>query len=134
MADGADASDRIIVRDFVLPVNIGAYGFERNKPQRVRFNVEAEVRKLSPHPEHIQDVFSYDIILDSIRTLTAAGHTTLVETLAERTAQRILQHSEVLSVTVRVEKLDLGPGAVGIEIVRRRPVPAARLRSGAAKE
>src|SRR5260221_675769 len=37
------ATDRIFVRDLVLPVRIGAYAHERDKPQRVRFNVEVRV-------------------------------------------------------------------------------------------
>ena len=118
--ESLDSGDRILVRDFVLPVEIGAYEFERGKPQRVRFNVEAEVGRRPHLPQDMRDVFSYDIILDTIRALVASGHTALVETLAERTAQKILQHKDVLSVMVRVEKLDLGPGAVGVEIVRRR--------------
>jgi dihydroneopterin aldolase len=111
---------KILVRDFVLPAVIGAYGHEHGKPQRVRFNVEAEVRR-SPHiPQDMRDVFSYDIILDTIRTLVAQGHITLVEAMAERIAQAILQYKDILAVTVRVEKLDLGPGAVGVEILRKR--------------
>jgi dihydroneopterin aldolase len=118
--------DRILVRDFVLPVEVGAYEFERHKSQRVRFSVEAEVRRRVLMPKDMRDVFSYDIILDIIRTLVGRGHTVLVETLAEQAAERILQHEEILSVMVRVEKLDLGPGAVGVEIVRRRQTGLAR--------
>jgi dihydroneopterin aldolase len=117
---GGQPGDHVLVRDFILPVAIGAYGHERNRTQRVRFNVAAEVRRRTQIPRDMRDVFSYDLILDTIQALVAAGHTTLVETLAELTAQRILQHREVISVTVRVEKLDLGPEAVGVEIIRRR--------------
>ncbi len=112
--------DLILVRDFVLPVEVGAYGFEHDKPQRVCFNVEVEVRRRSEMPHDMRDIFSYDIVLDAIRGLVASGHTVLVETLAEKTAQRILRHDEVIAVKVRVEKLDLGPGAVGVEIERRK--------------
>src|SRR5262249_9680350 len=37
------ATDRIFVRDFDLPVSIGAYFHERAKPQNVRFNVKARI-------------------------------------------------------------------------------------------
>jgi dihydroneopterin aldolase len=39
----------------------------------------------------------------------------------------VLNHARVTSVTVRVEKLDVGPGAVGVEITRERPVKAAKV-------
>ena len=111
-------TDRIFVRDFVLPVAVGAYGFERGRTQRVRFDVDTDVHRTTREPEDMTDVFSYDIIMDAIRAVVAVGHTDLVEALAERIAQRILQSPQVAKVTVRVEKLDLGPARAGVEIVR----------------
>jgi dihydroneopterin aldolase len=68
----------------------------------------------------MRDVLSYDVITDGIRLMTSDGHVALVETLAERIASFVLDHPRVLRVTVRVEKLDVGPGRVGVEIERRR--------------
>jgi hypothetical protein len=34
----------------------------------------------------------------------------------------------VVSVTLTIEKLDVGPGAVGVEIVRKRPAELAQVR------
>lgn len=124
--DDADA-DRIFVRDFVLPVRIGAYARERDKPQNVRFNVEAKVLRPDHLAEDIRDVFSYDLITDSIRMIVAQEHIALVEMLAERIAALILTHPRVTSVTVRVEKLEVGPGGTGVEIVRRRPSEIAKI-------
>jgi len=36
----------------------------------------------------------------------------------------VLTHPRVASVTVRIEKLDIGPGSVGVEIMRERPAEA----------
>jgi dihydroneopterin aldolase len=44
----------------------------------------------------------------------------LLETLAERIAERILLEPQALRAFVRIEKLDRGPGALGVEIVRSR--------------
>lgn len=121
------ATDRIFVRDFVCPVRIGAYAHERAKPQQVRFNVDVRVQRAGHAPEDMRDVFSYDIIKDSIRMIVAQEHIALVETLAERIAAVILTHPRVASATVRVEKLEVGPGAVGVEIVRERPVEVAKV-------
>jgi len=44
----------------------------------------------------------------------------LLETLAERVAERILLEPQAVRVFVRIEKLDRGPGALGVEIVRSR--------------
>jgi FolB domain-containing protein len=124
---GDGATDHIFVRDFVLPARIGAYAREREKPQNVRFNVGAKVRRIGHGVEDMRDVFSYDVITDGIRIIVAQEHIAFLETLAERVAASVLGHPRVVSVTVRVEKLDVGPGAVGVEIVRDRPADVARV-------
>lgn len=122
------ATDRILVRDFVVPIRIGAYKHERDKPQNVRFNVDVGIVR-SPHvAQDMRDVFSYDVVLDGIRMLVAQEHIALVETLAERIAALILAQPRVVTVTVTIEKLDVGPGAVGVEITRKRPAETAQVR------
>ena len=118
------ATDRIFVRDFDLPVSIGAYIHERAKPQNVRFNVEARIYRGDRVAEDLGDVFSYDLIKDSIRMVAAQEHLALVETLAERIAALILTYPRVASVTVRVEKLDIG---AGVEIMRERRAEVAKV-------
>jgi dihydroneopterin aldolase len=125
-AVGADAAtDRIFVRDFVVPARIGAYAREHGKSQNVRFNVDVKVRRSGHSVEDMRDVFSYDVITDGIRIIVAQEHIAFLETLAERVADLVLRHPRVVSVAVRVEKLDVGPGGVGVEIVRERTADAA---------
>jgi FolB domain-containing protein len=124
---GEAATDRIFVRDFDLPVSVGAYLHERTKPQKVRFNIDARIYRADRVAEDIGDVFSYDLITDSVRMVVAQEHIALMETLAERIAALILTYPRVASITVRIEKLDVGPGAVGVEIMRERPVEVAKV-------
>jgi (5-formylfuran-3-yl)methyl phosphate synthase len=126
-ADKEPATDRVFVRDFLLPVRIGAYAHEHDKPQRVRFDVDVKVFRPGHAVEDMRDVFSYDVVLDAIRMLVAREHFALIETLAERIAASILAHPRVNTVTVRVEKLEVGPGGVGVEIVRERPADLAQV-------
>jgi dihydroneopterin aldolase len=120
-------TDRIFVRDFVLPVRIGAYSRERDKLQNVRFNVDVNVLRPDRAAVDIRDVFSYDLITDSIRMIVAEEHIALVEILAERISALLLTHPRVTGVTVRVEKLEVGPGGIGIEIVRCRSADVAKV-------
>jgi dihydroneopterin aldolase len=126
--DGASRADRIFVRDFVMPVRIGAYRIEHDSTQRVRFNVEAFVQRGTHAPADMRDVLSYDVITDAVRRIVAEGHVELVEVLAERVAGVILGQPRVSKVVVRVEKLDIGPAAVGVEITREKTAEAAILR------
>ncbi len=114
------AFDRILVQDFVLDLPIGAYGHERGRRQKVRFSVDAAIDRIDPRNDDIAEVYSYDLIIDAVRALADRGHTDLVETLALDLARTILSDRRVLEVDVKVEKLELGPGSVGIEIRRRR--------------
>lgn len=120
-------TDRVFVHDLVLPISIGAYDFERNRTQRVRFNVDVDVRRGAHHAEDMRDIFSYDLVVDAIRLILSRGHVDLVETLAERIADALLAHPQVACARIRVEKLDVIEGSVGIEIDRERAAQSGKL-------
>jgi dihydroneopterin aldolase len=124
--EGAE-TDRVFVHDLVLPVHIGVYGHEHAAAQNVRFNVDIEISRGGQPPQDMRDVLSYDIVVDGIRLIAAEGHIPLVETLAERIADFLFDHPRAQHVTVRVEKLDVGPGRVGVEIRRQRPADVAKV-------
>lgn len=112
--------DHVFVRNLVMPVEIGAYGYEHGQKQRVRFTIEAEVYR-DIGPDDMRAVFSYDVITDAIRIVLAAGHYELVETVAERIAESVLLHDRVRAIELCVEKLDVAPPAsVGVRIKRER--------------
>lgn len=129
--------DRISLREHVRAVEIGAFQEERGRSQRLRFDVVAEVR---PDPgaiasDDVDGILSYDTLIGAIDAELAAERLNLLETLAERVAARILGHDRAARVFVRIEKLDRGPHALGVEIVRSRaeaapaePDPAPRPR------
>ncbi|MBJ3762172.1 dihydroneopterin aldolase [Maribius pontilimi] len=123
VATGPDRPhDRISLRDHIVEVEIGAYQPERGTTQRVCFNVVVEVR---PHAADLGDdvdrILSYDRITEAIAAELSAERLNLLETLAERIAERILTEPLALRCFVRIEKLDRGPGALGVEIVRSAP-------------
>lgn len=125
---GADPRDRISLRDHVVEVDIGAFQQERGHRQRVMFNVVVEVR---PAPQPLNDdvdlILSYDKITDAIATELAAERLNLLETLAERVAERILAEPQAMRAFVRIEKLDIGPYKLGVEIVRSRAEAAIKV-------
>ena len=116
-----DPRDRISLRDHVIEVDIGAFQQERGQRQRIRFNVVVEVRPQSgPLRDDVDRILSYDKVTEAIDAELAAGRLNLLETLAERVAERILAEPQAMRAFVRVEKLDRGPYALGVEIVRSR--------------
>jgi dihydroneopterin aldolase len=118
-AVNAAALDRVFMHDLVLDVEIGVYTHEKGVTQRVRVSVDVDV---IPTPvlldDNIGHAFDYDTIIKGTKDLVARGHINLVETLAEDLAMHCLAHPRASAVTVRIEKLDKEPGAVGVEIRR----------------
>jgi dihydroneopterin aldolase len=113
--------DRVFVHDLVLDAEIGVYSHEKGVTQRARFSVDIEV---TPTDEAVEDqisrVLNYDMIISIIKGILAEGHINLVETLADEIATRCLAHPRAALARVKIEKLDKEPGAVGVEIVRRK--------------
>ena len=113
--------DRISLRDHIVEVEIGAFQAERGTIQRVRFNIVVEVQPLTgPIDDDVDRILSYDRVTEAISDSLAEERLNLLETLAERVAGRILLEPQTVRVFVRIEKLDRGPGALGVEIVRSR--------------
>lgn len=124
--------DRISLRDHVVSVEIGAFAAERGVSQRLAFNVVVEVAPpAGPVADDVDKILSYDRVTEAIAAELAARRFDLLETLAEGIAARILRAPQALRVFVRIEKLDRGPGALGVEIVRTgRPAVRAEATQG----
>jgi (5-formylfuran-3-yl)methyl phosphate synthase len=117
--------DRIFVRDLLVTMEIGAYSHEHGRSQQVSFDVAADIRRTPSDRDDMRQVFSYDVLIDTVRAVVAEGRVQLVETLAERIAWRLLEHAAIVRVKIKVEKRDLGPGGVGVEIMRERAAKRA---------
>ncbi len=128
IASAKDGIRHVFVRDMVLVASIGIYPHEHESRQRVRINIdlgvadEAARAGITVGPDEFSRVVDYEKIANRARTIVSTGHTRLVETLAERIAESCLANVRVLSVRVRVEKLDVFADATsaGVEIERRR--------------
>lgn len=113
--------DRISVRDYERSVEIGAFQSERGVAQRILFNVVLEVsRHDAARNDDVDKVISYDTIIEAIELQLTTERINLLETLAERVAERCLEDARAVRVFVRIEKLDRIPGTLGVEIVRMR--------------
>ncbi|WP_281858925.1 dihydroneopterin aldolase, partial [Litoreibacter halocynthiae] len=122
---GSELRDRISLRDHIREVEIGAFQQERGTLQRICFNVVVEVRLpeltgAGGVDDDVDKILSYDTITEAIDRELQAERLNLLETLAAKVAEDILADPRAARVFVRIEKLDRGPGALGVEIVRDR--------------
>lgn len=134
----ADAGplDRISLRDHIVAVEIGAFQAERGVTQRICFNVVVEVQPLdAPIDDDVDRILSYDKVTEAIAFELSDERLNLLETLAERVAERILLEPQAMRAFVRIEKLDRGSGALGVEIVRaRQETDQVRVEEGPAPQ
>jgi dihydroneopterin aldolase len=117
--------DRISLRDHVVAAEIGAFEVERGVTQRLRFDIVVEVLPLTDAGDDVDRILSYDRLAEAVAAELAAERLALLETLADRIAARILREPQAARVFLRIQKLDRGPGDLGVEVVRARLGEAA---------
>ena len=114
---------RVFIRDLEIMASIGVFEVEHRYEQRIIVGIELEVvDTYDGKSERLSDVVDYSAICVRVEAIAQAGHTKLIETLAERFASACLEDPRILTARVRIEKPDIMPKAraVGIEIERRR--------------
>jgi len=123
IADAKASIRHVFIHDMVLECLIGVYRHEHENKQKVRINLDLAVMEGEAFlTDDLGQVVCYEVIADKVRGLAADGHVNLVETFAESIAAMCLFDTRVLSVRVRVEKLEALADAesVGVEIERDR--------------
>ncbi|MBT3358574.1 MAG: dihydroneopterin aldolase [Rhodospirillales bacterium] len=123
IADARNAVRHVFIHDMVVSCLIGIHRHEKTGAQRIRINLDLAVREdVAPLNDNHSNVLCYEDVAKSIRSIAARGHVNLVETLAEDIATMCLEDIRILSVRVRIEKLDVFADveSVGVEIERVR--------------
>jgi dihydroneopterin aldolase len=129
IADAAKGIRHLFVHDLVLACRIGVHPHERDRPQKVRLNLDLAVAETSSPPrDELAEVVDYAALVERVRNALGTSHVNLVETLAEQIAAICLEDPRVRSARVRVEKPNAiaDAAAVGVEIERINP----RIRRG----
>ena len=127
--DIVETHRRVFLRRLRLDARIGAYEAELRSPQPIVIDVEIDVQTPdAPVDDETTDVLCYDRVHRGVRAILAAGHIRLVETLAERIAEMVLDHPLAVAVRVVVEKPSAVTAADGAGVeIRREKATAARL-------
>ncbi len=104
-----------------------AFGYHGNKPAERKlgqvFTADLEVTvdsRKAAASDHIADTISYPLLEKTARQILEGKPANLLETVAERIAAALLEHPEVIQVTIRVSKRPPLPNlnAFSVEITR----------------
>ncbi|MCB1735533.1 MAG: dihydroneopterin aldolase [Gammaproteobacteria bacterium] len=117
------SNDIIFLRDLRIDTVIGIYGWERQVTQTLVFDLEmgTDIRRAAAS-DRIEDTLNYKAVAKRVIGFVKESEFELVETLAERVAQLILDEFEVpwLRLTLNKQGAVRGARDVGLIIERRR--------------
>ncbi|MBT5074194.1 MAG: dihydroneopterin aldolase [Kordiimonadaceae bacterium] len=122
-ADATRSVRHVFVRDLLLSSSIGIYDHEKEKLQNIRINIDLCVKEeMAPLNDDYKNIVCYEKVVTGIKNIVCSGHVELVETLAEKIADFNMIDPRIVSVRVRVEKLEAieNTTSVGVEIERHR--------------
>lgn len=113
--------DIIFLSDLRIETVIGIFDWERKIKQTVIFDLEmgADIKKAAS-TDHIDDTLDYKSVAKRVIQFVEDSEFQLVETLAEKVAELILDEFEVPWVRVRLNKAGAIRGASGVGILIER--------------
>lgn len=123
-ARGGSDRRRVLIEALELEANVGVYPHEHGRLQRLQFWLTLEIRDAyDGRSDRLQDVYDYDDAIGIVRTVIALRHFNLLERLGEEISAACLKDPRVLSLRLRIAKIDVVAGcrSVGIEIERSKP-------------
>jgi 7,8-dihydroneopterin aldolase/epimerase/oxygenase len=97
--------DLVSVRDLSVPAVIGVHDWERDITQTLVFSVDlaADVRTAARHDD-LADTLDYSAVARTIISVIQDGRFRLIETAAERVADRLLADHPVAWLRLEVRK------------------------------
>ena len=122
LANAARGLRHVFVNRLAVEASIGIHPHEREDKQTIWLTIDAGVLEDSATPEAIGDVVCYEDMCKIATALASDGHIDLVETLAERIADRLMEDPRLVQIRVQIEKpqaIDQA-ASVGIAISRLR--------------
>jgi len=120
-------SDRIVLANMAFEARHGVHDWEKTQPQRFEVDLELEL-DLEPagRSDDLAATVDYGSVYDRVHEVVEGPSVDLLETLAGRVAERVLDaDARIVTVVVRVRKPEVKVGGpldyAGVEITRSRP-------------
>ena len=114
---------KILINELTLDAFIGIHDFEKKKKQKIAISLSLDVDDNISGIEHkIENFVSYEHIVNDIKSILKKGHIDLLETLGEKIVELCFKDKRVLTIKLKLEKLEVFKDAssVGIEIFRKK--------------
>ena len=114
---------KVLIKELILNIKLGYYDFEKQKPQKVKFSLEANYKDKKPtNDKDLKSIVNYDKLVRLIKKLTKNKHYNFLETLAEDVFDELFKDKRIDKISLQIEKLEIMKdcSSVGIQISKKR--------------
>ena len=114
---------KVLIKELILNLKLGYYDFEKQKPQKVKFSLEANYKDKKPtNDKDLKSIVNYDKLVKLIKKLTKNKHYNFLETLAEDVFDEMFKDKRIDKISLQIEKLEIikDCSSVGIQISKKR--------------
>ena len=114
---------KILIKELILDLKLGYYEFEKEKAQKVKFNLEIDYKDKKPtNDRDLKSIVNYGKIVKLVKKLVKNKHYNFLETLAEDVFDELFKDKRIDKITLKIEKLEIlkDCSSVGIQISKKR--------------
>tara|TARA_Y100000992_G_C21235317_1_gene477701 strand:+ start:318 stop:737 length:420 start_codon:yes stop_codon:yes gene_type:complete len=114
---------KVLIKELILNLKLGYYDFEKEKPQKVKFSLEANyIDKKPTNDRDLKSIVNYDRLVRLIKKLSKNKHYNFLETLAEDVFDELFKDKRIGKISLKIEKLEIMKDctSVGIQISKKR--------------
>ena len=121
--DNSTIKRTVFIKDFIIEEIIGFYKHEKEKKQKIIFNIVLDIDQGSlPDEKDIKSIVDYEKITNKLENLTKRKNYNFLESLAENSFKEIFEDKRINSIKIKIEKPEAikNAGSVGVEVFKTR--------------
>ena len=121
--DNSTIKRTVFVKDFIIEEIIGFYKREKEKKQKIIFNIVLDIDQRSlPDEKNIKSIVDYEKITNKLENLTKSKKYNFLESLAEDSFKEIFEDKRINSIKIKIEKPEAikNASSVGVEVFKTR--------------
>ena len=114
---------KVLIKELILNIKLGYFDFEKEKPQKVKFSLEANYKDKKPtNDKDLKSIVNYDKLVRLIKKLIRNRYYNFLETLAEDIFDELFKDKRIDKIVLKIEKLEIikDCSSVGIQISKKR--------------
>jgi len=121
--DNSTIKRTVFIKDFIIEEIIGFYKHEKEKKQKIIFNIVLDIDQSSlPDEKDIKSIVDYEKVTNKLENLTKSKKYNFLESLAEDSFKEIFEDKRINSIKIKIEKPEAikNASSVGVEVFKTR--------------